>query len=84
MKKIVTKITKKCFLYFVLLFTVVFVFSCSSDRSLKKQVYAGLGTPRDQVPSLADVRKGVLPNGLTYYILKNSKPENFAMLGIAK
>ncbi|MDR2067350.1 MAG: insulinase family protein [Endomicrobium sp.] len=82
MKKPVTKITKKYLLYFVLLFTVTFVFSCSSDRSLKKQVYAGLGAPRDQVPFLSDVCKGVLPNGLTYYILKNSKPENFALLAL--
>ncbi|MDR2396009.1 MAG: hypothetical protein LBD57_05360 [Endomicrobium sp.] len=75
MKKFVIKITKKCFIPFVLLFTVVFVFSCSSDRSLKKEIYAGVGAPKDQVPFLPNVRKGVLPNGLTYYILKNSQPE---------
>ena len=82
MKKPVAKIMKKYLLSFVLLFTGIFVFSCSSGRSLKKEVYAGLGTPRDQIPFLSHVRKGVLPNGLTYYILKNSKPENFALLGL--
>jgi len=32
------------------------------------------------IPLNPDVRTGVLPNGLTYYILKNKKPENRAEL----
>jgi len=82
MKKLFSKAAKNYFLPFVLLFVVMFTFSCSSDRSLKKEVYAGLGAPKDPVPFLQNARKGVLPNGLTYYILKNSKPENFAMMAL--
>ncbi|MDB4285980.1 insulinase family protein [bacterium] len=37
----------------------------------------------EDVPFDPEVRKGVLPNGLTYYIRKNAKPENFAELRLA-
>ena len=73
---------KKYALFFVLLVIAIFTFSCSCDSSLKREVYAGLGSPDSQVPFLTKVRKGVLPNGLTYYVLKNSKPENYAMLAL--
>ncbi|MDR3301575.1 MAG: insulinase family protein [Spirochaetaceae bacterium] len=53
--------------------------ACSADA--KK--YGDLGLPGDQVPMMEEVRQGVLPNGLRYYILANSKPENRAYLTLA-
>ena len=35
------------------------------------------------IPLNPDVRTGVLPNGLTYFILKNAKPEQRAELRLA-
>ncbi len=37
----------------------------------------------DVLPLWPQVKKGVLPNGLTYYILKHGKPENRAFLWLA-
>jgi zinc protease len=37
----------------------------------------------DALPLWPQVKKGVLPNGLTYYILKHGKPENRAFLWLA-
>jgi zinc protease len=82
MKKHVNKIIRNYVLFLILLITVLFNFSCSFDRSLKNEVYAGLGSPNDQVPFLPNVRRETLPNDLTYYVLKNSKPENFALLAL--
>ncbi|MBX7183123.1 MAG: insulinase family protein [Bacteroidia bacterium] len=36
--------------------------------------------PTDSLPLNNDIRYGILPNGLTYYIQSNSKPENYAVL----
>ena len=45
----------------------------------------GGGAPAlpDALPLWPQVTKGVLPNGLTYYILKHGKPENRAFLWLA-
>ncbi len=40
-------------------------------------------TAPDALPLWPRVKKGVLPNGLTYYILKHGKPENRAYLWLA-
>jgi zinc protease len=46
-------------------------------------LYGGLGLPTDTIPFMKKVRRGTLPNGLRYYILKNNKPENRACLTLA-
>ncbi|MDR2101163.1 MAG: insulinase family protein, partial [Treponema sp.] len=54
------------------------IFSCATTA--KGSPYGGLGLPSDPVPFMEGVRRGTLPNGLTYYILENQKPENRAYL----
>jgi zinc protease len=44
--------------------------------------YAGLGRPEDKVPLTSRALTGTLPNGLRYYILENSLPENRAHLAL--
>jgi len=44
--------------------------------------YAGLGRGTDRVPFSSRALTGVLPNGLRYYILENSLPENRAHLAL--
>jgi zinc protease len=44
--------------------------------------YAGLGRPADKVPLTSRALTGTLPNGLRYYILENSLPENRAHLAL--
>jgi zinc protease len=43
-------------------------------------IYGGLGLPTNSVPFMRKVRRGTFPNGIKYYILKNDKPENRALL----
>ena len=43
---------------------------------------SGLGTAGGKVPLTRDAHTGVLPNGLRYYILENSLPENRAHLAL--
>jgi len=40
-------------------------------------------TIKGKIPMDDNLRYGVLPNGMTYYVRKNSKPENFAELRLA-
>jgi len=44
--------------------------------------YAGLGNGTDVIPLTSRALTGVLPNGLRYYILENSLPENMAQLAL--
>jgi zinc protease len=44
--------------------------------------YAGLGKASDTVPLTSRALTGTLPNGLRYYILENSLPENRAHLAL--
>ena len=44
--------------------------------------YAGLGNGTDLIPLTSRALTGVLPNGLRYYILENSLPENMAQLAL--
>jgi len=39
--------------------------------------------PEDKLPLSPKVKKGVLKNGMSYYIEKNTKPENRAELRLA-
>ncbi|MDR3167675.1 MAG: insulinase family protein, partial [Treponema sp.] len=57
------------------------IFSCATTA--KSALYGALGLPSDPVPFMEGVRRGTLPNGLTYYILENQKPENRAYLTLA-
>jgi zinc protease len=63
---------------FFLLITFIFLTCVSAPRV----DYAGLGKPTDLVPFNTSVLTGNLPNGLKYYILENSMPENRAHLGL--
>lgn len=44
--------------------------------------YAGLGKETDKVPLTGRALTGTLPNGLRYFILENSRPENRAHLAL--
>jgi zinc protease len=57
--------------------------ACASGASGRGDVYGGLGQGSDPVPFMAKARRGTLPNGLRYYILQNSLPENRAFLTLA-
>jgi zinc protease len=68
-----------------LLMAVLVLAGCASsaNTSPNPAVYADLGLPSDPVPFMPQARRGTLPNGLTYYILRNDKPENRAFLTLA-
>ncbi|MDR2182341.1 MAG: insulinase family protein [Treponema sp.] len=55
--------------------------SCASAAD--KAVYGGSGAAEDRLPPMKALKKGVLPNGLTYYILENSLPAERADLTLA-
>ncbi|MCA6071221.1 MAG: insulinase family protein [Endomicrobium sp.] len=71
---------KRCAaLVFVIITCLSVCLGASADSS---DIYAGLGLPSDSTPLMQKVRRGVLPNGIKYYILKNNKPENRAFLNL--
>ncbi|MDR3162051.1 MAG: insulinase family protein, partial [Spirochaetaceae bacterium] len=51
--------------------------------SARQDLYGGLGQGADPVPLMSKARTGKLPNGMRYYILENSLPENRAFLTLA-
>jgi len=57
----------------------VFVYFALPDNA----VLGGLGKPSDPVPVMKNLRIGILPSGLRYFILENSMPENRAYLTLA-
>ncbi|MDR0598317.1 MAG: insulinase family protein [Treponema sp.] len=62
--------------------------SCASapkpaERAPDAALYDGLGLPGDPQPFMENVRAGVLPSGLRYYILENAMPEGRAHLFLA-
>jgi len=61
------------------LFLTAFVLTCASTSSVN---YAGLGRGTDVVPLTGRALTGTLPNGLRYYILENTLPENRAYLSL--
>lgn len=86
MKRILIKklFTSLLSIYFVL--SIVVSSSAVQTSSLVTEsvdLYGGLGLPTDTIPFMRKVRRGTLPNGLRYYILKNNKPENRAYLTLA-
>ncbi|MDR2376823.1 MAG: insulinase family protein [Treponema sp.] len=63
-----------------------FFLSCVSTTKPEEpsiEAYAGLGAPDDLIPFMKNVRTGVLPGGLRYFILENSRPENRVFLTLA-
>jgi zinc protease len=71
--------------YSALVFAItVLLFACATSVSkLDNSVFADLGLPSAQVPLVQKLRRGVLPNGLRYYLLNNARPENRAYLTLA-
>ena len=63
----------------LIIFITTLLLTCVSTPKVD---YAGLGKPSDLVPFNTSVLTGNLPNGLKYYILENSLPENRAHLGL--
>jgi zinc protease len=57
--------------YMRILFVWLLAFACTATFAQ---------TSTKPLPLNPDVRTGVLPNGLTYYVMKNKKPENRAEL----
>ncbi|MDR1306698.1 MAG: insulinase family protein, partial [Treponema sp.] len=58
--------------------------SCATSSAPKEpDVYPGLGKPGDPIPFMENVRTGVLPGGLRYFILENPRPQNRAYLTLA-
>ncbi|MDR3335415.1 MAG: insulinase family protein [Treponema sp.] len=70
----------RCILILVLLAGIL---ACTTSSKPGVDVYGGLGRPTDPVPFMKAARTGTLPNGLRYYILENTKPENRAYLTLA-
>jgi zinc protease len=63
----------------VLLAVFLYVYVSLPDTS----AWGNLGKPGDSVPVMENLRTGVLPSGLRYFILENSMPENRAYLTLA-
>ena len=57
--------------------------ACSSLSGGRADVLGGLGKGSDPVPLMEKLKTGVLPSGLRYFILENSRPENRAFLTLA-
>ena len=56
---------------------------CTCSSVPGPAAFGGLGKPADRVPLMENVRTGVLPSGLRYFILENAMPENRAYLTLA-
>ena len=72
------KITNKIF-KILLLTSLFFAFTITLTA---ETVFDGLGRPDERVPLNRQALTGTLPNGLKYYILENSFPENRAYLAL--
>ena len=70
---------KKLILIISAILAAFFVVTCATTSSID---FAGLGKGSDKVPLNSNVLTGTLPNGLCYYILENSLPENRAHLAL--
>ncbi|MDR0553832.1 MAG: insulinase family protein [Treponema sp.] len=60
-----------------------FILTACASGARQGDLYGGLGQGSELVPFMTSVRQGTLPNGLRYYILENTKPENRAFLTLA-
>ncbi|GHU42144.1 peptidase M16 [Spirochaetia bacterium] len=70
-------LVKKAEVIFILL-TIIIAFSCSNESKKYAPLNAG-----DPIPFMEKAITGILPNGLTYYLLENKKPEDRAYLTLA-
>jgi zinc protease len=72
----------------LLAFSLTAALSCAGspkpvETGSDPALYNGLGLPTDTQPFMPDVRTGVLPSGLRYYIMENAMPEGRAYLAMA-
>ncbi|MCL2184689.1 MAG: insulinase family protein [Treponema sp.] len=72
------KINKKV----IVLFSCVFLIASFAVTCATANYYEGLGKGTDIIPLNSRTITGVLPNGLRYFILENSLPENRAHLAL--
>ena len=72
---------KTLFKTIAIILLAALVFTCTSSPSAGVD-YEGLGKGTDKVPFTSRALTGTLPNGLRYYILENSFPENRAHLAL--
>ncbi|MDR1867944.1 MAG: insulinase family protein [Treponema sp.] len=63
------------------IFILIVMVSCAT--ALRTTNYASLGAPSDLVPFDETIRTGTLANGLQYFILENTMPEDRAYLTLA-
>jgi zinc protease len=75
----INKNFKFFFLNFVIILLTSFVLTCVSVPSGDIE---GLGKGTDKIPLTGRAIKGILPNGLRYFILENRMPENRANLAL--
>jgi len=73
------KANKKFIILFSSILLVFFVLTCTTASAAK---YANLGKETDIIPLTSRALTGKLPNGLRYFILENSLPENMANLAL--
>jgi len=66
----------------VILLLVFLSLTCKTTPSSTAVDYSGLGKGTDKVPLTGRALTGTLPNGLRYYIMENSFPENRAHLAL--
>jgi zinc protease len=76
------KTNKKLNQLVLILYSVLLLSLNLTCVSVPKTGYAGLGRGTDLVPLTSRALTGTLPNGLRYYILENSLPENRARLAL--
>lgn len=77
---------KSPFAVFILLFCLIFSLQAQTILDRTTQINVNQTTPinlSQPIPVDPDVRVGKLPNGLTYYIRKNAKPEHKVELRLA-
>jgi zinc protease len=66
----------------IILCSVLLTFFILTCVSVSSANYANLGKGADIIPLTSRALTGTLPNGLRYYILENSLPENMAHLAL--
>jgi zinc protease len=66
----------------LILCSVLLTFFILTCVSVSTSNYANLGKGGDIIPLMSRALTGKLPNGLRYYILENSLPENMAQLAL--
>jgi zinc protease len=81
MKHFIKYETRKLVTLLAVLCLLMVFFSCAGGA--KSFASGGLGNASDPVPFMANAKTGILPSGLRYYLLENSRPEGRAFLTLA-